>query len=373
MPRSPFLAALVVAALAGCQQPAQSQNAPQRPARASAAEASAEVSQGRENAITRAVRAAEPAVVSIGVKSVQRVRDPFWEMFGYDLGTREVEGSGSGFVISADGFVVTNDHVVGGAQQITVSFQDGTSLDARLVGTDPATDLALLKVEADRALPFLAFATVPALAGEWAIALGNPFGLFEAAEPTVTVGVVSATNRDLRSEAQGRLYRGMIQTDAAINQGNSGGPLLNALGEVLGVNTAIYSPSGASAGIGFAIPAARAVEVVDELKTGGSVDRNYYTGLNVADLTDRVAAQLGLPDGSKGIVVVQVDPGSPGARAGLRRADVVTKIGDQAITGQSDYVARIYDYRIGDRLDLEYVRSGRVQRTRLELARTPTR
>lgn len=382
MPRLPILAAaLALTFFGGCQKAAQSQTAPpasgqtapQRPSRASAAEANADVSASRETAITRAVRAAEPAVVSVGVKALQRVRDPFWEMFGYDLGTREVEGSGSGFVISADGYIVTNDHVVAGGQQISVSFQDGQTLDATLVGSDPATDVALLKVEAPRALPYLPFASARPLAGEWVIALGNPFGLFAAAEPTVTVGVVSATSRDLRSEAQGRLYRGMIQTDAAINQGNSGGPLLNALGEVIGVNTAIYTPSGASAGIGFAIPAARVQQVVDELRRGGSVDRNYYTGLGVADLDARLAAQLGLPGDTRGIVVVQVDPRSPAAQAGLQRADVVTKIGGTPITAQSDYIARIYDYRIGDRLDVEYLRAGRVRRAQLTLARTPGR
>jgi serine protease Do len=269
-----------------------------------------------------------------------------------------VESVGSGFVLSPDGYVVTNDHVAGRATKIDVFFPDGRAYPARLVGTDAPSDLALLKVEPeDGPLPHLRFADGPPLVGEWAIALGNPFGLFEAAEPSVTVGVVSATDRDLNAGRNGRLYRDMIQTDAAINQGNSGGPLVNALGDVIGVNTAIYSETGGSVGIGFAVPAAKARRIVEELRTDGAVDRSYYTGLVVMDVTPRAADVLDLPS-TDGVLVRDLDPGSPAADAGVAVYDVITAIEGEAIADRADYVARIYDFRPGDTVTLALLRDG---------------
>ena len=374
--RAAALGALAFVA-AGCRGQATWGTAPP-PQRATPLATSAQVEAGRETAITRAVRAAEPAVVSVNVTAVQRVRDPyydpFWEFFGYGrerLREREVQATGSGFVVSADGYLVTNEHVVAAAQTVTVSFPDGATLPAKVVGSDPGTDLALLKVEADRPLPYLALARQPAVVGEWVIALGNPFGLFEAAEPTVTVGVVSATNRNLQSEQQGRVYRGMIQTDAAINQGNSGGPLVNAVGEVIGVNTAIFSPSGTSAGIGFAVPAERVGRIVEELRTNGSIDRSYYTGLDLVEVTPEIARQLRLAAGTQGLVVRAVAAGSPAARAGLRVYDVVTAISGTPIRSGNDYLARLYDFRPGDRVEVAVLREGRASRLPLVLARDP--
>src|SRR5690554_2419962 len=257
---------LLTLLLAGCEQPVFSQQSvppPQSvqapPAGGALEQLADEIQASRRTAITRPVEAATPAVVSINVSEGRefRYRDPFADFFDQFYGRRptdrvyrqQVQGVGSGFVISPDGYIVTDDHVAGNATLITVAFPDGTQLEGRLVGSDPVSDIALIKVEPEDPLPYLKFSNdgTP-IVGEWVIALGNPFGLFEAAEPTVTVGVVSATGRDLESTRGGRVYRDMIQTDAAINRGNSGGPLVNAMGEVIGVNTAIYSQTGGSVG-----------------------------------------------------------------------------------------------------------------------------
>lgn len=339
-----------------------------------------EISLSRQTAITKAVEAVKPAVVSINVIEVQRVQyrdpfsDPWFEFFGFGrrsprIMEREVQGLGSGFVISPDGYIVTNDHVAGNATKITVSFPDGRTLDAELVGNDPATDLALLKVETDEALPYLAFSeSGPPLVGEWVIALGNPYGLFEASDPTVTVGVVSATGRDLQSNRGGAIYRDMIQTDAAINRGNSGGPLVNALGEVIGVNTAIYSESGGSIGLGFAVPADKAKRIIDELKQNGKIDRSYYTGLAVMDVNNRIARALGL-DKASGAFIRDIDPNSPAESAGILPYDVLVEIEGKRIENANDYVARIYDFRPGDTVSVGIIRDGKQQQFELRIGR----
>lgn len=359
--------------LTGCDRLVRSQQTeappPQRPAVTDTTQLNNQIAQTRQTAITRAVEAVSPAVVSISVTQVQQVRDPFANFrndpfFEYFFGrrpdtrARQVESMGSGFVISPDGYIATNDHVAGNATRIEVLFPDGRSTEAELVGSDTPSDLALLKIDADESLPYLAFDTTSApLVGEWVIALGNPFGLFEATEPTVTVGVVSATDRDLSAGRDGRLYRDMIQTDAAINRGNSGGPLVNALGEVIGVNTAIYSESGGSIGIGFAVPARKAVRILDELRTEGAVDRSYYTGLYLTTLDERIARALDL-DRTTGVLVRDLDPDSPAARAGLQPYDVIVAIESETINTREDYVARIYDFRPGDRVEVRLLRDG---------------
>lgn len=331
------------------------------------------IAASRRNAVTRAVASASPAVVSIDVRTVQRVQDPFandpfFRYFAQRPRYREARSTGSGFVISPDGYIATNDHVVSNARSIEVYFPNGDTYDAELVGRDRLTDLALLKIDAE-ALPHLTFATDSApIPGEWVIALGNPFGLFEAADPSVTVGVVSATNRNLQSQRDGRLYRNMIQTDAAINRGNSGGPLVNAQGKVIGVNTAIYSDSGGSVGIGFAVPAARAVEILDQLRTEGFVDRSHYTGLDLVAVNERIARALGL-SAVRGLVVRDVDPGSPAANAGIKPYDVLLELEGTRLDNRDDYVARIFDFRPGDTLRVRYEREGTRRTTTLTLGR----
>jgi serine protease Do len=365
-----LLAALLL--LSGCGQDVQSQTSqPQTGG------AQTQIDASRRTAITRAVERAAPAVVSVNVIETQRVRDrrrdPFFEYF-FGRGRmqeREVQGVGSGFVLTPDGYVVTNDHVAGDATEITVSFPDGKTLPAKRLGTDPASDLTLLKVESETPLPHLSFAEEGRpLVGEWVIALGNPFGLFEATEPTVTVGVVSAVGRDLQSKGRSdeHLYRDMIQTDAAINQGNSGGPLVNAVGDVIGVNTAIYSETGGSVGLGFAVPVARARRVIRELRETGRVDRSYYTGLSGVELNARAARALGL-DRERGILVRRTAGGSPAAAAGVQARDVIISLEGEAVETREDWLARLYDFRPGDRVHLTVVRDGRERDLTMRLGR----
>jgi serine protease Do len=338
------------------------------PAAAQEAPSEAAVAESRRTAVTEAVAAVSPAVVTVSVQQTQVVRDPRFE--GYDdayvqyylrqspYRREEVQGTGSGFVVSPDGYIVTSDHVVGAADSIRVHFPDGRALPATLVGTDEPTDLALLKVEAAEPLPHVTFETdSPPIVGEWVIAFGNPFGLFEASEPSVSVGVVSATGRDLQAEAEGRLYRDMIQTDAAINQGNSGGPLVTAEGKVIGVNTTIFSESGGSIGLSFAVPARRAARIVAELKERGAVDRSYYTGLSTVAVTPQIAEALGLAE-AEGVLVHDFDLNSPAAAAGIEMYDVIIEIEGTRLRTREDYVARIYDFRPGDTVRLTVLRNG---------------
>ena len=371
------LPVLLLALLAGCQQTAHSQQSADPPLSVDAqalGRAEGEVTSSRRTAITRAVEAASPAVVSVNVIEVQnvRVRDPFAGFFGRRVPDRvyqqQVQGLGSGFIVSPDGYIVTNDHVAGNATKITIAFPDGSQRSARLVGSDPQTDIALLKVDAPESLPYLSFEDRgDPVVGEWAVALGNPFGLFEAAEPTVTVGVVSAVGRDFPTQ-DGRTFRDLVQTDAAINSGNSGGPLVNALGHVIGMNTFIFSRSGGSVGIGFAVPAWRVRQVVAELRTSGAVDRSYYTGLSVNTVTPQIARALELAE-ARGVVVRSVEAGSPAEAAGLRPYDVIRSFGGEPVASNEDIRARLVDLRAGDTVRLGVLRDGRPVEVALRLGR----
>lgn len=337
------------------------------------------VAESRRTAITEAVETVSPAVVTVHVEETRRVRDPRFAPYD-DAYVRyflrqspyrdeRVQGTGSGFVVSPDGYVVTNDHVVGEATAIDVLFPDGRSMEATRVGSDEATDLAVLKVEATEPLPHVTFDTTSApIVGEWVIAFGNPFGLFEASEPSVSVGVVSATGRNLRAEETGRLYRDMIQTDAAVNQGNSGGPLVNAEGHVIGVNTAIYSETGGSIGLGFAVPAERAARIVSELRERGGVDRSYYTGLATVSVTPRIAEALDL-ERSSGVLVHDFDFASPAAESGIQIYDVIVEIEGTSVRSREDYVARIYDFRPGDTVRMKVLRDGELREVALRVGR----
>ena len=359
--------------LVGCQQPVKSQekveeNSFRNSPTPMEAVVQDSITFGRMNAITRAVQRATPAVVSVNVTQTQQFRvnpnpynDPFYDFFfGRQRSRvleRQVQSMGSGFVISPSGYIVTNDHVAGSASQITIAFPDGTTLPARLVGSDPGTDLALLKVDPEEPLPYLEFELAGSpIVGEWSIALGNPFGLFEASDPTVTVGVVSATGRDLQPQ-DNRFYMDMIQTDAAINRGNSGGPLMNARGRVIGVNTAIFTETGGSVGIGFAVPAEKAVRILEELRDKGFVDRAYYTGLQGRTLPAQWAQALGIPE-ARGVVVEEVDPGSPADLAGFRPYDVIRAFNGEAIDSREDFLAYLFEYRPGETVSLQVLRDG---------------
>jgi serine protease Do len=233
-----------------------------------------------------------------------------------------MNGVGSGFIVSTDGQIVTNNHVVDGATSVKVKLADGRSFDAKVIGTDPMTDLALLKIDAGEPLPAVTFAkSADIRVGQEAIAVGNPFGL----GGTVTTGIVSATSRNINSGP----FDDYIQTDAAINRGNSGGPLFNADGQVIGVNTAIFSPGGGSVGIGFAVPSDMVRKVVADLVDDGQIDRGWL-GVQIKPMSDEIAAVLGY-DAPKGAVVQAVQPDSPAEKAGLKDGDIILSFGDTTI------------------------------------------
>lgn len=372
---------LLGAILLGCQQNAQSQE--ELKSAEPSASVNESITQSRQTAITRAVQAATPAIVSVNVIEVRRVlyrdpldnlfNDPFFGQFFSERQSRVIEqhfeNLGSGFVISPDGYIVTNHHLAGDAVKITVSLANGQTLDADLIGADKATDLALLKVSTNEPLEYLRFSSEPEpIVGEWAIALGNPFGLFEAAAPSVTVGVVSAAERDLGIE-KGHILHDMIQTDAAINSGNSGGPLINALGEVIGVNTALYTKDGGSIGLGFAVPAEKAQRIVAELQEHGRVDRSYYTGISFVEVTKDIAEALDFED-TRGLLVAEVDRNSPAEKAGLKPYDLITAIQDELVADQDDYVARVFDFRPGDTVTYHILRDNRELELSLQIGRT---
>lgn len=321
------------------------------------------VAQSRRNAITRTVAEVSPAVVGITVTEVQQYRvrspwgdDPFFrQFFGDQVYSQPVQELGSGFIISTDGFILTNDHVAGNAKEITVSLTNGEKYKAQLVGTDAVSDIALLKISG-KDFPYLKLGNSDdVIIGEWAIAFGNPFGLFDISDkPTVTVGVVSATKMNLRAE-EGRVYRGMIQTDAAINSGNSGGPLVNSLGDVIGVNAVIYTPNQGSIGLGFAIPINRVKTIVTELKRSGKIEREYWTGLEIQTVDRRVARYFGL-DKAEGVIVSDVKRGSPAERAGFKLGDIIQEVNGEKITDESAIVSIVDDAKVGDVLSMKVFR-----------------
>jgi serine protease Do len=264
------------------------------------------------------------------------------------------QGAGSGFFISADGFIVTNNHVVANATKITVKLSDGRELPGRLVGRDADTDLAVVKVEGSD-FKFVTFeeAAEPRV-GDWVIAVGNPFGL----GGTATAGIVSARARDIGDGTTP--YTDYLQIDAAINRGNSGGPTFDIYGRVIGVNSAIFSPTGGSVGIGFAIPASIAKSVTDRLMTGQGIQRGYL-GVQIQNLLDDYREPLGLSDDQEGAYIAEVTPGAPAAQGGLREGDVVVALNGRPIVSSSDLTRQVGQAAPGDNLRLEILREGRRQ------------
>ncbi|MEX0860863.1 MAG: Do family serine endopeptidase [Cucumibacter sp.] len=239
---------------------------------------------------------------------------------------RFAQAVGSGFIISADGFVVTNNHVISEADEVIVIMDDGEERTATVVGADERTDLALLKIESATALPYVEFSDEEARVGDWVVAVGNPFGL----GGTVTAGIVSARGRDIDANA----YDDFIQIDAAVNRGNSGGPAFNVSGQVVGVNTAIFSPNGGSIGIAFAIPAVTVKAVIEDLMDDGSVTRGFL-GVSIQDVTDDIAASVGLAE-ARGSLVTEPRPDSPAQKAGILSGDVILKINGEPIDDSRD-------------------------------------
>ena len=307
----------------------------------------------------------QPAVVNISTRQKVQVANanpfagtPFENFFGGGEGrpvTREAQSLGSGFLVSPDGYIVTNNHVVSPGQRgaavssITVTFPDRSEYPARLVGRDAASDLAVLKIEGKN-LPFVKFGdSASTRVGDWVVAIGNPYGL----GGTVTAGIVSALHRNIGSGPSDRY----IQTDASINQGNSGGPMFDMNGNVIGINTAIFSPTGGNVGIGFAIPSEVAAPIIDTLKSGGKVKRGYL-GVGIQPLDEGAAEALGLPK-NQGELIARIEPNEAAAKAGLREGDVVVRVAGRDVTPDQTLSYLIANQPVGARVPIEVIRGGK--------------
>ena len=322
----------------------------------------------------------QPAVVNISTR--QRVEvsrnpfagTPFADLFSRRNGgdqpqTREANSLGSGFIISSDGFVVTNNHVVAPdnratLEEITVTMPDGTEYEAELVGADAQSDLAVLKIKSDRTFPFVNFGdSSKTRVGEWVVAIGNPFGL----GGTVTSGIVSAV---YRNTGQGGAYDRYIQTDASINRGNSGGPLFDMQGNVIGINNAIFSPSGGSVGIGFAIPAEIAEPIVNQLKSGQEIERGYL-GVSLQPVDDDLASSLGLRR-NRGELVQIVSEDSPAQSAGMRPGDIIIGVNGQEVSSEQTVSFLVANINPGETIPVRVLRDGREVSLNVTLGKRPS-
>ena len=324
------------------------------------------IDKSRQTAITYAIEQISNSVVGINVTQLKQQQvnpffDPFWGGFFPYTRTFKVDNMGSGVLVSPDGYIITNTHVVDNATEIVVTLRGGKSYEAKLVGMDNLTDIALVKVD-DSDLPFADLGNSDELiVGEWAIALGNPLGLFDVNhQPTATAGIISGVKMDFGLKEAGHVYQDMIQTDAAINPGNSGGPLVNALGEVIGINTFIMTGSNYSSGsigIGFAIPINRVKEVAEDLKKFGKVERSYTTGVHVQAIDPVMQRYLRLPT-SEGVIITDVEKRSSGERAGLQIGDVILAVDNRKINSPKDII-RVIDeglHKVGDNVTLTILR-----------------
>jgi len=318
-------------------------------------------------AFSRVVKDVKPAVVHIKVESTvemsqeyeQFFNNPFFERFfgpqhrfqDPQQRKRQQQGAGSGFIIDKDGYILTNNHVVEKADKITVTLSDNSEVEAKLIGADPKSDVALIKIDVDHALPTVNLGDSESLeVGEWVIAIGNPFGLSQ----TVTVGVVSAKGR---SRVGINEYEDFIQTDAAINPGNSGGPLLNIHGQVVGINSALYSRTGGYMGIGFAIPINMAKSIKEQLQNNGKVTRGYL-GVGIQDVDEGLAESFGL-DKSGGVLITDVQEDTPASKAGIKNQDIIVKLGDIELKDTQDLRNRIAQTTPGTDIVLHLMRDGK--------------
>jgi serine protease Do len=343
-------------------------------------------SNDRRNAITRAIGKVSSATVGINVTEIIEQpglfnvdpayrqyfgNDQFWRQF---FGPRkyEVKNLGSGVVISPDGYIVTNFHVAGNAKEITVTFVGGKKSKAKLIGSDAVSDIALVKVDGSE-LPYAALGNSDdVVIGEWAIALGNPFGLFEINDkPTVTVGVISSTGMNLGRQGNA-IYRDMLETDAAINGGNSGGPLVNSNGEVIGINTLIFTGgvSQAFVGYGFAIPINKVKKIVADLRKKGQVTREVYTGFEAQEVDAQVARYFGLSEVS-GVIVSDIYKKGPAEKADLRIGDIILEVNGTKVNNADAFSGILYDASPGDILKLKVFREKKMIALDLKLDRKP--
>jgi serine protease Do len=326
-----------------------------------------DVSNSRRNIITETVKNVSPVVVGINVIEIREYKnpfssffdDPFFQRFFGNRGNynQQVKELGSGYIISSDGYIVTNDHVAGNASKITITLTDGRSFDGKLVGTDQASDICLLKIDGNN-LPYAKLGNSDdVIIGEWVIALGNPFGLFELNDkPTVTVGVISASGMNLDA-INDRYYLNMIQTDASINGGNSGGPLVNGDGEVIGMNTLIFTAGGntGSIGLGFAIPINKVKRIVEELKENGSIDRNFEIGLRIQSIDEGVATYYHLKS-TKGVIVTKVYPNTPAEKGGIEVGDIILEVEGYRINDENTMFSVFHEFRTGQIITLKIIR-----------------
>ncbi|HEY5133325.1 MAG TPA: trypsin-like peptidase domain-containing protein [Candidatus Krumholzibacteriaceae bacterium] len=340
----------------------------------------------RSSAIVEATRRVSPTVVSVTAIRTRDIRSNpvlyyrWLQQFYFNpslldrLGGRpvfEYTSFGSGLIVSPDGYVLTNEHVVREAERIVVTMSEGTRAEAKVIGSDAAYDVALLKIEA-RNLPYAILGDSDRLAiGEWVIAIGSPFGyLLGDAQPSVTVGVVSALHRDVKSGSDTPVFQNMIQTDAAINPGNSGGPLVSSAGEVIGINTFIFTTSeGNVPGMSFAIPVNTSKMVTDELLHYGRV-RVAWTGIKVSAVTSDAARKLSLVTGG-GLLVEKVEASSPGAQAGVQRGDVILEVNGSKVSTPEQAARAVFGFRVGDTIDMVLNRGGKTQAMKLRLAELP--
>jgi serine protease Do len=328
------------------------------------------INRSRRTAITEAVARVAPAVVTVQTERLQRAQQsPFDLFFGRRGGGDQVaSGIGSGFIVREDGVIVTNAHVISGASKVQIAMRDGTTYPATVVGEDELNDLAVLKIDA-KGLPTAPLGSSrDMLIGEWVIAIGNPYGfLLGNSEPSVTAGVVSGVGRNLTGRGDGPgVYVDMIQTDASINPGNSGGPLITAAGEVVGVNSSIYTPTGGSVGLGFAIPIDRARRVTEDLLAHGSV-RRPWIGVKI----QQTGASAGRGSLNAGASIQTIVPASPAAEAGLRAGDVIVRSRDRQIRNAYDWEAELLDLRVGETASLVIRRGGREQRVSVRVKDLP--
>ena len=328
-------------------------------------EKTGEMYTSRRNAITNAVGIVEPAVVSVNVIKTQIVRRRHSFFFGfYDEVPYSIQGIGSGVIFSHDGFILTNAHVVEGATEIKIILTDTRQFDAKVIGIDTTHDIAVIKIEG-KDLPYANFGNSDELIiGEWAIALGNPYGfLIKDSKPSVSVGVISALNRDFAENKDGKIYRHMIQTDAAINQGNSGGPLANIYGEIIGINTFIFSESGGNIGIGFSIPVNTVKKSAQELIEFGKIRRIWF-GFKVQELNPLIVSHLKLKS-LDGVLVNYIQSNSPAAAAGLKEKDIVVDINGNTIKDTRDAELAVSDVSVGDKIEIGIIRDGKALKLNL--------
>lgn len=341
-----------------------------------AAHRSVAINNSRHTAITEAVENVSPAVVSITVTEVvqggRRLEfDQYYNRFFSAPIEREVSSMGSGFIISEDGLVVTNQHVAGtNARKVVISLPDGDQYEAEMLGTDELADISLLKMKADRIFPTVEFGNSDSvIVGEWSLAVGNPFGLFESAQPSVTVGVISAINRDFRPNPnEPRVYVDMIQTDAAINRGNSGGPLVDSEGKVIGINTFIFTggTSGGFVGLGFAIPSNRVQKIIRQLAMSGEVQLPFDPGFTLTEMTYQIAAKYNLRV-IPGLFVQDVNRDGPAFEAGIMPGDIILKIGDERVQSEMHAQALLREYSHGDSMRVELLRKNNHYETKMML------